>query len=162
MPEWDAERALATLDIEQIAFTDTDGNCQGYATRKRQIAINPVAQLPAKTLFHERPMSFLACSEADFTDTERTPKNLREVEAESVALLCCEALNLREPTTHAAIYSIGSIAVSDTPPTRFRKERTENLSRGRSNPASRTTSIRNVERVLAIALAYQRSIQAQT
>ena len=33
-------------------------------------------------------------SEADFTDTERTPKNLREVEAESVALLCCEALNL--------------------------------------------------------------------
>ena len=33
-------------------------------------------------------------SEADFTDTERTPKNLREVEAEAVALLCCEALNL--------------------------------------------------------------------
>jgi len=33
-------------------------------------------------------------TEADFTDTERTPKNLREVEAESVALLCCEALNL--------------------------------------------------------------------
>ena len=33
-------------------------------------------------------------SEADFTDTERTPKNLLEVEAEAVALLCCEALNL--------------------------------------------------------------------
>ncbi|HKZ78868.1 MAG TPA: hypothetical protein VJ124_11240 [Pyrinomonadaceae bacterium] len=33
-------------------------------------------------------------AEADFTDTERTPKNLREVEAEAVALLCCEALNL--------------------------------------------------------------------
>jgi hypothetical protein len=44
MPEWDAERALAALDIERITFTDTDGNCQGYA-RKRQIAINPVAQL---------------------------------------------------------------------------------------------------------------------
>ena len=26
---WEAERALAALDIEQIAFTDTDGNCQG-------------------------------------------------------------------------------------------------------------------------------------
>jgi len=52
LPEWEAERALAALDIEQIAFTDTDGNCQGYA-RKRQIAINPVAQLPHKTLFHE-------------------------------------------------------------------------------------------------------------
>jgi hypothetical protein len=95
MPQWDAERALAALDIEQIAFTDTDGNCQGYATRKRQIAINPVAQLPAKTLFHEAAHVILGhVVEADFTDTERTPKNLREVEAEAVALLCCEALNL--------------------------------------------------------------------
>ena len=33
-------------------------------------------------------------SEADFNDTERTLKNLREVEAEAVALLCCEALDL--------------------------------------------------------------------
>ncbi len=94
LPEWEAERALAALDIEQIAFTDTDGNCQGYA-RKRQIAINPVAQLPHKTLFHETAHVILGhTTEADFTDTERTPKNLREVEAESVALLCCEALNL--------------------------------------------------------------------
>ena len=28
------------------------------------------------------------------TDTEGTPRNLREVEAESVALLCCESLEL--------------------------------------------------------------------
>ena len=94
LPEWEAERALAALDIEQIAFTDTDGNCQGYA-KKRQIAINPVAQLPHKTLFHETAHVILGhTSEADFTDTERTPKNLREVEAEAVAFLCCEALNL--------------------------------------------------------------------
>jgi len=94
LPQWEAERALAALDIEQIAFTNTDGNCQGYA-RKRQIAINPVAQLPHKTLFHETAHVILGhTSEADFTDTERTPKNLREVEAEAVALLCCEALNL--------------------------------------------------------------------
>jgi len=58
LPEWEAERALAALDIEQIAFTDTDGNCQGYA-KKRQIAINPVAQLPHKTRFHE--MAHLCC-----------------------------------------------------------------------------------------------------
>jgi hypothetical protein len=94
LPEWEAERALAALDIEQIPFANTDGNCQGYA-KKRQIAINPVAQLPHKTLFHETVHVILGhTSEADFTDTERTPKNLREVEAEAVALLCCEALNL--------------------------------------------------------------------
>jgi len=97
LPEWEAERALAALEIEQIAFTDTDGNCQGYA-KKRQIAINPVAQLPHKTLFHEVAHVILGhTSEADFTDTERTPRNLREVEAEAVALLCCEALNLEGP-----------------------------------------------------------------
>ena len=33
-------------------------------------------------------------TESEFADTERTPKNLREVEAEAVALLCCEALDL--------------------------------------------------------------------
>jgi len=33
-------------------------------------------------------------AESDFTDGEHTPRNLREVEAEAVALLCCEALNL--------------------------------------------------------------------
>jgi antirestriction protein ArdC len=93
IPEWDAERALQTLCIERITFDKTDGNCQGFA-RGSQIAINPVAQLPHKTLFHEMAHVLLHTSEGDFTDTEQTPRNLREVEAESVALLCCEALNL--------------------------------------------------------------------
>ena len=95
MPEWDPERALAALDIEQIAFTATDGNCQGYA-KNRQLAINPVAQLPHKTLFHEAAQITLGhTAEAEFTDTERTPRNLREVEAEAVALLCCPVIRRR-------------------------------------------------------------------
>ena len=94
LSEWSGERALSSLQIEAIAFTDTNGNCQGYA-KKRQIAINPVAQLPHKTLFHEAAHVLLGhTGEADFTDTDHTPRNLREVEAEAVALLCCEALNL--------------------------------------------------------------------
>lgn len=94
LPEWNAEQALAALQIEQISFTHTDGNCQGYALQY-QIAINPVAQLPHKTLFHEAAHVVLGhTTEMDFSDTERTPKNLREVEAEAVALICCEALNL--------------------------------------------------------------------
>jgi hypothetical protein len=94
IPEWEAERALAALAIDQIPFDSTDGNYQGFA-RKRQIAINPVAQLPHKTIFHELAHVVIGhTAEADFADTEHTPRNLREVEAESVALLCCEALNL--------------------------------------------------------------------
>ncbi len=93
IPEWEAERALKTLSIERITFDKTDGNCQGFA-RGSQIAINPVAQLPHKTLFHEMAHVILHTSEGDFTDTEQTPRNIREVEAEAVALLCCEALGL--------------------------------------------------------------------
>jgi antirestriction protein ArdC len=94
LSEWDAKRALNALNIEQIPFIETNGNIQGYAKR-RQIAINPVAQLPQKTLLHELAHVVLAhTTEADFTDTERTPRSLREVEAEAVALLCCEALGL--------------------------------------------------------------------
>ena len=36
----------------------------------------------------------LHTSEGDFSDTETTPRSLCEVEAEAVALLCCESLGL--------------------------------------------------------------------
>ncbi len=53
-----------------------------------------MAQLPHKTLFHEIAHALLHTSEADFADTEKTLGSLREVEAQAVALLCCEALSL--------------------------------------------------------------------
>jgi antirestriction protein ArdC len=94
IPEWDVEQALVMLSIERIAFASTDGNRQGYA-RQRQIAINPVAQLPYKTLFHEMAHITLGhTTEAYFTDPELTPRSLREIEAEAVALVCCESLGL--------------------------------------------------------------------
>src|SRR5205814_1192826 len=66
----------------------------GFA-RKRQIAISPLAQLPHKTLFHEAAHVVLGHTiESDFADAETTPRSLREVEAEAVALLCCESLGL--------------------------------------------------------------------
>ena len=93
IPQWDAEQALATLNIERIDFDSTHGNCQGFA-RGRQLAINPVAQLPHKTLCHEAAHVLLHTAEGNFTDSELTPRSLREVEAEAVALLCCESLGL--------------------------------------------------------------------
>jgi len=33
-------------------------------------------------------------TEAEFADADTTPRSLREVEAESMALLCCESLGL--------------------------------------------------------------------
>jgi len=92
MPEWDKDRALAALGVEETPFTHTNGNVQGYA-KKSTIAVSPVAELPHKTLFHELAHVVLGhTAESDISDSEHTPRSLREVEAEAVALLVCESL----------------------------------------------------------------------
>jgi hypothetical protein len=70
-----------------------NGNCQGYA-KGRQIAINPVAQMPDKTTFHELAHIELGHTSEAVHDSETLPRNLKEVEAESVALLCLESLRM--------------------------------------------------------------------
>ena len=94
IPEWNEQGALAALNIERIPFEDLDGNVQGYAKRGRKIAISPIAGLPFKTLFHELAHALLHCAEIDMADTDQTPRGMAEVEAEAVALLCCESLGL--------------------------------------------------------------------
>ena len=70
IPEWDAERALTALSIERVPFDHTDGNVQGFA-RKRQVAINPLAQLPFKTLFHELAHVILCTQTREISRTMR-------------------------------------------------------------------------------------------
>ena len=93
IPTWDRARALHTLGVEEIPFESLSGNIQGYA-RNRQIAINPLAQMPAKTTFHELAHIKLAHTTEAVHDSEALPRNLKEVEAEAVALLCLESLGL--------------------------------------------------------------------
>ena len=94
IPEWDAARALEVLSVQEIPFDHVDGNCLGLA-RDRSIAINPVNPLPHKTRFHELAHVLLGhTAEGVQADGELTPRNLRECEAEAVALLCCAALEL--------------------------------------------------------------------
>jgi len=94
MPTWDAERALSALDVAEIPFDETNGNVLGFA-RGRSIAINPINPLPHKTRFHELAHVLLGHTvEGLQADGELTPRNLRECEAEAVALLCCAALEL--------------------------------------------------------------------
>jgi antirestriction protein ArdC len=91
---WDKARALKALDITEIKYDKADGNCQGFA-RDRSIAINPIAVLPHKTTFHELAHVVLGHTvENVFTDSELTPKDIKEVEAESVAYILCQLLGL--------------------------------------------------------------------
>jgi antirestriction protein ArdC len=94
MPSWEAGRALTALDVAEVAFDAMDGNCLGFA-RQRTIAINPVNPMPHKTRFHELAHVLLGhTAEGEQADDERTPRSLRECEAEAVAMLCCAALGL--------------------------------------------------------------------
>lgn len=94
LPQWSESKALETLGIERIAFDMLDGNTQGYA-QQRNVAISPLAQFPAKTLFHELAHVVLGHTAERMSDSsERTPKDIRELEAECVAMLCCASLGL--------------------------------------------------------------------
>jgi Zn-dependent peptidase ImmA (M78 family) len=54
-----------------------------------------LAVLPHKTRFHELAHVVLGhTKEVTLTDSERTPKDIREVEAESVAYILCSILEL--------------------------------------------------------------------
>lgn len=93
-PAWDKAAALAKLDISEVSFAISNGNCQGYASG-RTIAVNPVAILPHKTRFHELAHVILGHTTDELlTDSEATPRDVREVEAEAVAYILCSVLDL--------------------------------------------------------------------
>jgi antirestriction protein ArdC len=94
LPEWSEDRALAALSIARVPFDHPNGNTQGFA-RERSVSISPIAFLPHRTLFHELAHVVLGHTTVEaLSDDEHTPKNLREVEAECVALICAESLGL--------------------------------------------------------------------
>jgi hypothetical protein len=103
LPVWHEDLALATLDIQRIPFKHMNGNVQGYA-RERAVAVSPIAHLPHRTLLHEVAHVILGhtAAQSAFEDDDQTPRTVREVEAEAVALICSESLGL-----HGAEYSRG-------------------------------------------------------
>jgi antirestriction protein ArdC len=95
LPEWNEARTLEVLKITKVPFDLMNGNVQGYAAPDRIISVSPIAVNPFKTLCHEVGHVLLDHVQASaLTDTEQTPHNVMEVEAESVAMLCCASLGL--------------------------------------------------------------------
>lgn len=90
LPEWNKDRAMTTLGITQVEFENGNGNVMGYA-KEKTIAISPLSPLPLKTLFHELAHVVLGHTDVNHSDT--TTRSLREVEAESVAMIVLESLN---------------------------------------------------------------------
>jgi antirestriction protein ArdC len=94
IPGFDLDAALQSLNITRLTFDEINGNVQGFA-HQREIAVSPIAELPLKTTLHEIAHVVLGHTSAQkLVDSERMERNIREVEAESVALICCESLGL--------------------------------------------------------------------
>jgi hypothetical protein len=92
VPSWERSKALETLGVSLAPFEHPNGNVQGYASGQ-SIAVNPVAAYPAKTTFHELAHVVLGhTKQGECSDAESLPRELREVEAESVAYLLCSIL----------------------------------------------------------------------
>jgi hypothetical protein len=102
------EKAFETLKITREEFSITDGNTLGYARRGRILSVNPLNSVGgdvASVTFHEMGHILLGhTDESDFVDEVTTQKNLKEVEAEGVALCCKLALGLENVE-----YSVGYI-----------------------------------------------------
>ena len=94
LPAWDKDTALTALDVSEVEFSMLSGNIMGYASG-RTIAVSPVAEFPHKTRFHELAHVVLGHTlEGQMADSESTPRDIREVEAESVAYILCSLLDL--------------------------------------------------------------------
>jgi antirestriction protein ArdC len=94
IPGFDLDAALQTLNITRTPFDEINGNVQGFA-HQREIAVSPIAELPLKTTLHEMAHVVLGHTTSQkFVDLRHMDRNIREVEAESVALICCESLGL--------------------------------------------------------------------
>lgn len=94
LPAWNAESALSALDVDLVPFAHTNGNVQGYAT-KRTVAVNPIGDHQTKTLLHEMAHVLLGhTADAGMEDGATLSRDVEEMEAEAVALLVGDALGL--------------------------------------------------------------------
>ena len=89
-PSRDAVTALAALEVAEVPCEQLRGYAQG-----RSIAISPLNPLKHKTRFHELAHVVLGhTAESDMSDTDVTPRDIREAEAEGVAYVLCALLDL--------------------------------------------------------------------
>jgi len=104
VPGFDFTRIEERLEVTKTIFVHMSWNCQGYASW-REYAINPVAQNPMKTTFHELAHILLGHTEERIDDSTTLARNIKEFQAESVALICASIIG----QTDELKYSLGYI-----------------------------------------------------
>jgi hypothetical protein len=107
-PEWDIDTALAQLGISRMPFRKNDGNIQGYA-RGSEIALNPFAAHPNKTLMHELGHIVLGHTTPEALAEYEQHRGVMEFQAEATAHLTMNELGqlTDEMATHSRGYIQG-------------------------------------------------------
>ena len=90
VPGFETAHVLAHFGLSMTKFDIVDGNVQGYANHKNEIAINPIAAHGFKTWVHEVAHHALKHT----SDECELDRQTRELEAEGVALIVGEVLSL--------------------------------------------------------------------
>lgn len=96
--DWSKEEAFAQLGVMEVPFDDMDGNLQGYS-RGCELAINPVAVHPEKTLMHELGHIVLGHTLPRSVGEYASHRGIMEFQAEGTAYICCNELQLLDETT---------------------------------------------------------------
>lgn len=99
-PAWDTEAALAHLDITRIPFESYEANMGGYA-RGRELAINPMAPYPFRTLAHEMSHIQSRHTSPEEMTEYLTHRGRKEVEAELGAYVVLKELDELDDETAA-------------------------------------------------------------
>lgn len=91
--DWSIDRAYKKHDIEMVPFTQHDGNIQGYSFG-RNVALNPVAKSPLKTLAHEGMHVLDGHTVPEAHDDYIQHRGIKEFIAEAGALLVVKEVGL--------------------------------------------------------------------
>jgi N-terminal domain of anti-restriction factor ArdC len=100
IPGWSTEQMLDKLGIRRVPFESTNGNVQGYSEGV-QIAINPVAVHPEKTLAHEVAHVVLGHTLPHSFEDYQTHRGMKEFQAEGTAYLVMNELDQLDEETGA-------------------------------------------------------------
>lgn len=96
--EWNHQAALSKLGIQLVPFDSINGGTMGWARPSyKEVSVSDLSPFPQKTLIHEIAHCLLHADGevVEFVDGSDLSKNLKEVEAESVAYLVLSALGLK-------------------------------------------------------------------
>lgn len=105
IPDFDINQTLKNLQIEQIEFSNIDGNSQGYAIpNQKKVAVNPLSYSPFGTLIHEIAHCILHDKDNKIIDGKLLDISTKEFEAETTAYLVCSSLGKFENLEYSRGY----------------------------------------------------------